>query len=103
MILAASGLLDGRHATTKRHGFEGEPSPLRRMREEHPAIQVLEARLVDEGAVITGGGVTLCIDSTLHLLRRFVSEDVARKTAEAMEYSRAWEANRLALGDWTGA
>jgi transcriptional regulator GlxA family with amidase domain len=103
MILAASGLLDGRRATTKRHGFEGEPSPLQLMREEHPAIQVLEARLVDEGGVITGGGVTLCIDSTLHLLRRFVGAEVASRTAEAMEYSRAWEANRLALGDWTSA
>jgi transcriptional regulator GlxA family with amidase domain len=103
MILAAAGLLDGRHATTKRKGFEGEASPLGQMRERHPAIRVLEARLVDEGTVITGGGVTLCIDATLHLLGRFVGEDIARKTAEAMEYSRAWEANRLALGDWPGA
>ena len=103
MILAAAGLLDGRHATTKRDGFEGEPSPLGLMREKHPAIQVVEARLVDEGSLITGGGVTLCIDSTLHLLRRFVGEDVAAKTAKAMAYSHAWEANRLALGEWLGA
>jgi len=103
MILAATGLLDGRRATTKRKGFEGEVPPLGLMRERHPAIQALEARLVDEGTLITGGGVTLCIDATLHLLQRFVGEDVARKTAEAMEYSRAWEANRLALADWTGS
>jgi len=100
MILAATGLLDGRHATTKRKGFEGEASPLDLMRERHPAVRALEARIVDEGTLITGGGVTLCIDATLYLLRRFVGEDVARKTAEAMEYSRAWEANRLTLGDW---
>jgi transcriptional regulator GlxA family with amidase domain len=102
MILAATGLLDGRHATTKRDGFEGEQSPLKLMREGFPAIRVLEARLVDEGAVITGGGVTLCIDSTLHLLRRFLGDEVATKTAKAMAYSHAWEANRLTLGDWTG-
>jgi transcriptional regulator GlxA family with amidase domain len=101
MILAATGLLDGRHATTKRDGFEGEPSPLRLMREKFPAIHVLEARLVDEGSVITGGGVTLCIDSTLHLLRKFLGNDVATRTAKAMAYSDAWEANRIALGDWT--
>jgi transcriptional regulator GlxA family with amidase domain len=100
MILAASGVLDGRHATTKRDGFEGEPSPLQLMRERHPAIKAMEARLVDEGNLVTGGGVTLCIDSTLHLLRRFVGEDVARKTAKAMAYAHAWEANRLAFGEW---
>jgi transcriptional regulator GlxA family with amidase domain len=102
MILAATGLLDGRRATTKRDGFEGEKSPLALMKENYPGVSVVEARLVDEGSVITGGGVTLCIDSTLHLLRRFVGEDVAAKTAKAMAYSHAWEANRLALGEWVG-
>jgi transcriptional regulator GlxA family with amidase domain len=100
MILAATGLLDGHHATTKRDGFEGEPSPLRLMREKYPAIRVLEARLVDEGTLITGGGVTLCIDATLHLLRRFVGDEVATRTARAMAYAPAWQANRAALGDW---
>lgn len=102
MILAATGLLDGHRATTKRDGFEGEPSPLALMRQKHPAIEVLDARVVDEGTLITGGGVTLCIDSTLHLLRRFVGEDVAARTAKAMHYSHAWEANRLAFGEWRG-
>jgi transcriptional regulator GlxA family with amidase domain len=100
MILAASGVLDGRHATTKRDGFDGEPSPLQLMRERHPSVKATEARLVDEGDLVTGGGVTLCIDSTLHLLRRFVGEEVAQKTARAMAYSHAWEANRLAFGEW---
>jgi transcriptional regulator GlxA family with amidase domain len=103
MILAATGLLDGRHATTKRDGFEGEPSPLQLMREKHPSIKAVEARVVDEGNLVTGGGVTLCIDSTLHLLRRFVGEDVAVRTAKAMAYSHAWEANRLAFGEWRGS
>jgi transcriptional regulator GlxA family with amidase domain len=102
MILAATGLLDGRHATTKRDGFEGEASPLQIMRDQHPAIRALEARVVDEGSLVTGGGVTLCIDATLHLLRRFVGEDVAAKTARAMAYAHAWEANRLAFGEWPG-
>lgn len=99
MILAATGLLDGRHATTKRDGFDGEPSPLRLMKKNYPGVNVVEARVADEGNLITGGGVTLCIDSTLHLLCRFVGEEVAAKTAKAMAYSHAWEANRLAFGD----
>jgi len=74
MILAATGLLDGRHATTKRDGFEGEPSPLQIMKDKYPSIRALEGRIVDEGNLVTGGGVTLCIDATLHLLRRFVGD-----------------------------
>ena len=47
--------------------------------------------------MITGGGVTLGIDATLHLLARLLGDDVANETARIMEYSRAWRANREAL------
>ena len=55
------------------------------------------ASLVDCGRVVTGGGVTLGIDATLHLLARLLGDDVANETARIMEYSRAWRANREAL------
>ena len=97
MILAASGLLDGRAATTKREVSGTEVSPLAQMRERHPAIRALDARLVDCGAVLTGGGVSLCIDMTLHLLSRFLGEAVARETARIIEYSAALEANEARL------
>lgn len=98
MILAASGLLDGYKATTKREIAGAEVSPVHIMRERHPLIDVQEsASLVDCGAVITGGGVTLGIDATLHLLARLLGEEVANETARIMEYSRAWRANREAL------
>jgi transcriptional regulator GlxA family with amidase domain len=98
MILAASGLLDGYKATTKREIAGGETSPMQIMRERHPLIDVQDAAsLVDCGRVITGGGVTLGIDATLHLLARLLGEDVANETARIMEYSRAWRANREAL------
>ena len=93
MILAASGLLDGRSATTKREVIGAERSPLSLMRERHPAIKVLDARLVDCGTVLTGGGVTLCIDMTLHLIERFHGVEAARETARIMEYSVARAAN----------
>lgn len=93
MILAASGLLDGRAATTKREVCGTEASPLAQMRSLYPAIRVLDARLVDCGPVLTGGGVTLCIDMTLYLLERFAGEAVARETARIMEYSAALAAN----------
>ncbi|MEO6566741.1 MAG: DJ-1/PfpI family protein [Casimicrobiaceae bacterium] len=93
MILAASGLLDGRSATTKCQVIGAEDSPLRLMRERHPAINVIDARLVDCDRVLTGGGVTLCIDMMLHLVERFHGAEAARETARIMEYSTARAAN----------
>ncbi len=98
MILAAAGILDGCKATTKREIAGAEVPPVRLMRERHPRIDVTEAAsLVDCGRVVTGGGVTLGIDATLHLLARLLGEDVANETARIMEYTRAWRANREAL------
>jgi transcriptional regulator GlxA family with amidase domain len=93
MILGASGVLDGKRATTKREVVPPEPPPIQRMRELHPLIDVREASLVDEDRVITGGGVSLCIDAMLHLLKRFYGADVADETARILEYQRAWSAN----------
>jgi transcriptional regulator GlxA family with amidase domain len=98
MILAAAGLLDGNKATTKREIAGAEIPPVNVMRDRHPLIDVQDsASLVDCGRVITGGGVTLGIDATLHLLARLLGEKVANETARIMEYSRAWRANRDAL------
>lgn len=97
MILAATGLLDGRSATTKREVCGAEVPPLELLRARHPAVRALDARLVDCGPVLTGGGVTLCIDMTLHLLGRFLGEEVARETARIIEYSAALAANEARL------
>jgi transcriptional regulator GlxA family with amidase domain len=95
MILAASGILDGGPATTKREVVPPEKSPIEVMRANYPQIDVHEAMLVDRGAgVVTGGGVSLCIDTTLHLLAGMLGQHVADETARIMEYSRAWRANR---------
>ena len=95
MILAASGVLDGLAATTKQQVIAGqEIPPLLLLRQQHPRVDVLEARLVDNGRIVTGGGVTLCIDLTLHLLERLLGAHVAAETARIMEYTAAQEANR---------
>jgi transcriptional regulator GlxA family with amidase domain len=93
MILAASGVLDGKAATTKREVVAPERSPLNQLREDYPDIMAREASLVDEGSVITGGGVSLCIDTMLYLLERLFGQDVAAETARIIEYQRAWAAN----------
>jgi transcriptional regulator GlxA family with amidase domain len=95
MILAASGVLDGGPATTKREVVPPEISPIEVMRATYPRIDVCEAMLVERAeGVVTGGGVTLCIDTTLHLLAGMLGEQVADETARIMEYRRAWRANR---------
>ena len=97
MILAAAGVLDGKSATTKREVTGAEKSPLALMRERYPAIKAVDARLVDCGTVLTGGGVTLCIDMTLYLLERFMGPRVAGETARIIEYSAAYAANAARL------
>ncbi|HEX9469905.1 MAG TPA: DJ-1/PfpI family protein, partial [Bradyrhizobium sp.] len=95
MILAASGVLDGGPATTKREVVAPETPPLEVMRASYPQIDVREAMLVDRaGTLVTGGGVSLCIDTTLHLLAIMLGQHVADETARIMEYQRAWRANR---------
>ena len=93
MILAASGILDNRTATTKRAVVPPEVSPLARMREMYSRIDAREAPIVDSGGVVTGGGVALCIDTTLHILETLLGAQVANETARILEYQRARQAN----------
>ncbi|MBO0759471.1 MAG: hypothetical protein J2P54_26830, partial [Bradyrhizobiaceae bacterium] len=54
------------------------------------------ATVVDSG-VVTGGGVSLAIDTTLYLLGRLYGEDVSAEVARIIEYDRAYAANQRAL------
>ena len=94
MILAKTGLLAGRRATTKQQVVPPEISPFEVLTREHPEIEVVSASLVDQGTLLSAGGVSLCIDATLHLLQKFYGEELALETARIMEYHRAWRANR---------
>ncbi len=99
MIVAATGLLAGLPATTKREIVAGETSPLALLGETYPDIDATAARIVDTGAILTGGGVSLGIDMTLHLIRRFMGQQVADETARILEYRAAWQANAARLPD----
>ena len=76
LLLGAAGRLDGKRATT--HG-----SALDRLA-EFGATAVRE-RVVDEGQVVTAGGVTCAIDLGLHLVRRLEGAEVAAAIAKQME------------------
>jgi transcriptional regulator GlxA family with amidase domain len=95
MIVAAAGLLDGRRATTKANVFSGESPPLDELATRTDACR---AAIVDDGGVITSGGVTLGIDAIFFSLARSHGEHVASETARVMEYDRALAANKDALG-----
>lgn len=97
MILAAGGLLDDKTATTKREVVGAEYPPIKQLAENYTAVKVVESSIVDNGSVITGGGVTLCIDTMLHLLEKVFDAQTAAETARIMEYTIARQANRLAL------
>ena len=97
MILAAAGLLDGRSATTRRHGVNGENTPLARLKGDYGNVQAVEALVVDSDDVVTGGGVSLGIDTMLYLLGRLYGEPKADEVARLLEYDRARAANRAGL------
>lgn len=79
-LLAESGLLNGRRATTHWASVDW-------MRETYPAITMLaDARVVDEGHIITSAGISAGIDMSLHVVARLHGQDVAEWTARRMEY-----------------
>ena len=96
LILAAAGLIDGRAATTRRLAVAGEAAaPLDLL--SSFATTARPAAVVDAG-VVTGGGVSLAIDATLYLIGRFYGEAARDDVARAIEYDRAFAANKAALG-----
>lgn len=96
MILAAAGLLDGHTATTKFEVVPPEVSPLVRL-SQHGTVTAVPALVVDNGHVVTGGGVSLCIDTVLHLLATRVDAAKTAEVARILEYTQAGAANRARL------
>ena len=79
-LLGAAGLLDGLRATTHWTTIDG-------LRANLPTTDVLaDARVVDEGEIITSAGVSAGIDMALHVVRRLHGDEAARRTARDMEY-----------------
>jgi transcriptional regulator GlxA family with amidase domain len=99
LILAAAGTLDGVRATTRRSAVGAEAmSPLAQMTNFAATASPQTALVVDDQGVITSGGVSLAIDGTLYILGRIYGEPAREEVAKLIEYDRAFEANRRALG-----
>ena len=79
MLLAHAGVIGGRTATTHHVALDDLAAT---------GAAVVTERVVDTGAVVTGGGVTSGIDVALHLVERLVGPDAAEAAARRMEYAR---------------
>ena len=79
-LLAERGLLDGHQATTHWTSIEW-------MRSTYPAIEmVADARVVDQGHIITSAGISAGIDMSLHVVSRLHGIKAAEWAARRMEY-----------------
>jgi putative intracellular protease/amidase/YHS domain-containing protein len=79
-VLAKTGLLNGKSATTY-HGAFG------RFAMQFPDVQLKRgARFVENGNLATAGGLSSGIDLALRVVERYYGREVARKTAYNMEY-----------------
>lgn len=62
------------------------------LRSTFPQLDVVDnVRWVDEGNLVTSGGISAGIDMSLHLISKLHSHDLAKKTARQMDFS--WTQN----------
>jgi transcriptional regulator GlxA family with amidase domain len=87
-LVAATGLLDGKRATT--HWGLAD-----RFREKYPKVRWMpELMVTEDRGFYCGGGVNAALDLSLYLVERFCGHEVAIQTAKALliETPRAWQA-----------
>jgi transcriptional regulator GlxA family with amidase domain len=83
MLLAKGGVLDGRPATTHWAAIDDLGA--------HGVEVHAEARVVDDGDVLTCGGVTSGLDLALHIVERELGEEAATFAARLLEHERRGE------------
>ncbi|WP_367989269.1 DJ-1/PfpI family protein [Vibrio sp. NTOU-M3] len=85
-LLAEAGLLDGLQVTT--HWED-----LADLESQYPALDVIaNQRWVEQGNVLTSGGISAGIDMSLGLVGKLASWSLAQQTAKQMEY--VWSKNQ---------
>jgi len=85
-VLAKTGLLDGKSATTHHSAYT-------RFADEFPKTHLVRGvRFVDEGNVATAGGLTCGSDLAMHVVERYFGRKLAEDTAYYLEYqSLGWK------------
>jgi uncharacterized protein (DUF427 family)/putative intracellular protease/amidase len=77
MLLARAGVVGERPATTHRSAWADL---------EVTGARVVDERVVDDGDLVTAGGVTSGIDLGLRLVERFAGAELAEREATRLEY-----------------
>ena len=82
-IPAVLGLLDGLEATTHQSVIDD-------VKKLAPNVTINHTkRFIDNGKIMTSGGISAGIDLSLHIVKKLCGEDTAQKTMEYMEYGEA--------------
>lgn len=81
LLLGAAGFLRGKRATT-------HPSALKDL--EPYCGKVLTDRIVDEGDIVTGSGVSTSVDLGLHMVERYAGAPARERVAKQMCYPYRW-------------
>src|SRR3954452_14708826 len=87
-LVAATGMLDGKRATT--HWALAD-----RFREKYPRVKWMpELMVTEDRGFFCGGGVHAALDLSLYLVEKFCGHEVAMQSAKALliETPRAWQA-----------
>ena len=79
LVLAMAGLLEGRHVTTHHMGLDMLDAT---------GAHAVHARVVDDGDLVTGAGVTSGLDLGLYLLEREVGPRIAHAVEELFAHER---------------
>lgn len=90
ILLAMAGLLEGRHATTHHGGLDALGAG---------GAHAVSARVVDDGDLVTGAGVTSGLDLGLYLLEREMGPRIAHAVEELFAHERrgiVWRDHPLA-------
>ena len=77
-LLGRAGVLDGRTATT-------HTDALPALRAEFPAVDVVRAKVVEGGTILTAAGVSSGIDLALHLLERWFGPEARARAAQGLD------------------
>jgi transcriptional regulator GlxA family with amidase domain len=83
LLLAECGILNDKNATT--HYMD-----LDRLENDYPRVKVIrKVKFVDQGNLLTSAGISAGINMSFHIISRLFGLEIAKQTAERMEYDIA--------------